>query len=198
MGEEKIRKVDVRVIAATNKDLKAAAEAQEFREDLYYRLNVFPLEAIPLRERKDDIPLLAAYFIELISNKLNRAEPKLTQGNIQQLLAYDWPGNIRELQNLIERAIILCNNGQLQFQLPINPGSNNTFDTQFVTTSVLDQDTDSPYTETERCIRDRNNIRAALKQANGKVSGAGGAAELLEIKPTTLASRMKSLGIAKD
>ena len=197
VGEERPRQIDVRVIAATNKDLKAAAEAQEFREDLYYRLNVFPIEAAPLRERKEDIPLLASYFIELISGKLNRPEPKLTQGNIQQLQAYDWPGNIRELQNLIERAIILSMDGSLQFQLP---GGNEVFNSNSFIAPVSDESNNSTtyYTEAERHNRDRNNILAALKHADWKISGKGGAAELLEIKPTTLASRMKTLGIAKQ
>jgi len=197
VGEEKPRQIDVRVIAATNKDLKAAAEAQEFREDLYYRLNVFPLEAAPLRERKEDIPLLASYFIELISNKLNSPAPKLTMGNIQQLQTYDWPGNIRELQNLIERAIILSVGGQLSFQLPgiTETSDSNTF---FSPASEETTNSTSYYTEVERHNRDRNNILAALKHADWKISGTGGAAELLEIKPTTLTSRMKTLGIAKQ
>ena len=196
VGEDKPRQIDVRVIAATNKDLKAAAEAQEFREDLYYRLNVFPIEAAPLRERKEDIPLLASYFIELISGKLKRPEPKLAMGNIQQLQAYDWPGNIRELQNLIERAIILSIDGQLSFQLP---GINETSGSNSFLPLASEETTDSTsyYTEAERHNRDRNNILAALKHANWKISGAGGAAELLEIKPTTLASRMKTLSISK-
>ncbi len=197
VGEEKPRQIDVRVIAATNKDLKAAAEAQEFREDLYYRLNVFPLEAAPLRERKEDIPLLASYFIELISKKINRPEPKLTMGNIQQLQTYDWPGNIRELQNLIERAIILSVGGQLSFQLPgiTETSDSNTF---FPLASEETTNSISYYTEAERHNRDRNNILAALNHADWKISGTGGAAELLEIKPTTLTSRMKTLGIAKQ
>ena len=197
VGEDKPRQIDVRVIAATNKDLKAAAKAQEFREDLYYRLNVFPIEAAPLRERKEDIPLLASYFIELISKKLKRPEPKLTMGNIQQLQTYDWPGNIRELQNLIERAIILSIDGQLSFQLP---GINETLSSNSFLPLAPEETTDSTsyYTEAERHNRDRNNILAALKHADWKISGAGGAAELLEIKPTTLASRMKTLGVSKQ
>lgn len=197
VGEERPRQIDIRVVAATNKDLKAAAKAKEFREDLYYRLNVFPLEAAPLRKRKEDIPLLASYFIELISGKLNRPEPKLTQGNIQQLQAYDWPGNIRELQNLIERAIILSIDGSLQFQLP---GENKASSSNSFITPASDTPNNKTiyYTEAERHTRDKNNILAALEYADWKISGIGGAAELLEIKPTTLASRMKTLGIAKQ
>ena len=196
VGEERPRQIDVRVITATNKDLKAASEAQEFREDLYYRLNVFPLEVAPLRDRKEDIPLLASYFIEIISSKLNRPEPKLTQGNIQQLQAYDWPGNIRELQNLIERAIILSMDGTLQFLLP---GGNGVARSHLFIASAPDTSDNETnyYTEAERHNRDRDNILAALKHAGWKISGTGGAAELLEIKPTTLASRMKTHGIAK-
>ncbi|MEH6458153.1 MAG: sigma 54-interacting transcriptional regulator [Cocleimonas sp.] len=196
VGEERPRQIDVRVIAATNKDLKAASETQEFREDLYYRLNVFPLEVAPLRDRKEDIPLLASYFIELISGKLNRPQPKLTQGNIQQLQAYDWPGNIRELQNLIERAIILSMDGSLQFQLPGGNQASNS-DLFIAPASGTSDNETNYYTEAERHNRDRDNILAALNHADWKISGTGGAAELLEIKPTTLASRMKTHGIAK-
>jgi len=191
VGEEKTRTVDVRVVAATNRDLRADVDARDFREDLFFRLNVFPIEAVPLRDRIDDIPLLATHFISLICNRLNRKEPNLTQANLKQLQAYDWPGNIRELQNVIERAIIVSKGKRLQFSLP-----EGNMETE--TTSYQSADANSetrPFTETERLARDRANILTALKLTNGRVSGEDGAAELLGIKPTTLASRMKSLGV---
>jgi PAS domain S-box-containing protein len=127
VGEERTRTVDVRIVAATNRDLKADVDAKRFREDLFFRLNVFPVEVVPLQERIDDVPLLAAHFITLISRRLNRPEPHLTQANLKQLQAYDWPGNIRELQNVIERALIVSKGNRLQFSLPVkNADSGNT------------------------------------------------------------------------
>ena len=134
-----------------------------------------------------------AHFITLICRRLNRPEPNLTQANLKQLQAYPWPGNIRELQNVIERAIIVSKGNRLQFNLP---GSD------VATGSVSKESADMklkplPFTETERLARDRVNILAALRLTNGKISGEDGAAELLGIKPTTLASRIKTLGIEK-
>lgn len=194
VGEEKTRNVDVRVIAASNRDLKADVDAKRFREDLFFRLNVFPIEATPLRGRLDDIPLLAAHFIALICRRLNRTEPRLTQANVRQLQAYSWPGNIRELQNVIERAIIVGRDGRLQFSIP-EKGSGK----ESVKSESGEQNTTVvPFTENERLARDRTNILEALRLTDGKVSGDNGAAELLGIKPTTLASRMKALDIKKQ
>ena len=193
VGEEKTRTIDVRVVAATNRDLKVDIEAKRFREDLFFRLNVFPIEALPLRDRSDDIPMLASHFITLICRRLNRQESRLTRANLKQLQGYSWPGNIRELQNLIERAIIVSKGNRLQFNLPgsdvaTGGGSKETADTEIETL---------PFTESERLERDRVNILRALRRTNGKISGEDGAAELLGIKPTTLASRIKTLGIEK-
>ncbi|MEA3410200.1 MAG: sigma 54-interacting transcriptional regulator [Pseudomonadota bacterium] len=193
VGEERTRSIDVRVIAATNRDLRADVDARRFREDLYFRLNVFPVEAVPLRGRIDDIPLLAAHFITLICRRLNRPDPPLTQANVKQLQSYHWPGNIRELQNIIERAIIVSSGNRLQFSLPgtgPDTGVDKTISTPEAVQTV-------PYNESERLARDRANILAALRLTEGRVSGTNGAAELLGIKPTTLASRMKALGVAK-
>ena len=118
VGDERTRNVDVRVIAATNRDLKKEVEAGRFRQDLYYRLNVFPLEIAPLRERKEDIPLLAEHLLELASKKLNCPKPRLTKALVAKLQRYDWPGNIRELQNVIERSLIISGSQGLQFDLP--------------------------------------------------------------------------------
>jgi PAS domain S-box-containing protein len=193
VGEEKTRTVDVRVVAASNRDLKADVDAKRFREDLFFRLNVFPIEAVPLRNRIDDIPLLATHFITLICRRLNRPEPNITQTNLKRLQAYHWPGNIRELQNVIERAIIVSKGNRLQFSVP-----GETVETDTLSKNSAGEESETtPFTETERLARDRENIIAALRLTNGKISGEDGAAELLGIKPTTLASRMKSLGIEK-
>ncbi len=193
VGEERTRTVDVRVVAASNRELKENIETKQFREDLYFRLNVFPIEAVPLRGRTDDIPLLAAHFITLVCRRLNRPEPNLTQANIKQLQAYHWPGNIRELQNVIERAIIISKDKRLQLNLP---GEDSVTTTTYRNSSREESET-TPFTETERLARDRENILAALRLSNGKMTGEDGAAELLGIKPTTLASRIKAMGVEK-
>jgi transcriptional regulator with GAF, ATPase, and Fis domain len=193
VGDERTHQADVRIIAATNRDLKQEIEAKRFREDLYYRLNVFPLEIAPLRERKEDIAVLAAHFVDLSARKLNRPLPRLTQANILALQRYDWPGNIRELQNVIERAVITASAGRLRFDLPT--------DAQPKKPSPADppQSTNDlaiiPDDEMRR--RERDNMLAALKLTKWKISGAEGAAELLGVKPTTLASRMKKMGIER-
>jgi len=189
VGEEKTRNINVRIIAATNRNLKADAEAKLFREDLYFRLNVFPIEAVPLRSRLSDIPLLAAHFIANLCTRNNREEPRLTQANVKQLQAYRWPGNIRELQNVIERAIIISRDSRLRFDLPTDVKQESSIEDE--------QDQVFPYAEEERLKRDRDNILRALKIAGGKVSGKEGAATILGIKPTTLASRMIALKIEK-
>jgi len=194
VGEEKTRNVDVRVVAASNRDLKADVDAKRFREDLFFRLNVFPIEAAPLRGRIDDIPLLAGHFIALVCRRLNRPEPRLTLANLKQLQAYRWPGNIRELQNVIERAIIVSKDNRLQFNLP-----GKDVGIEVISKESGEYDAASiPFTETERLARDRANILEALRLTKGKISGEKGAAELLGIKPTTLASRMKALDIKKQ
>jgi len=183
----------VRVIAATNRDLKADIGKRRFREDLYFRLNVFPIEALPLRERVGDIPLLVRHFITLTCRRLNRPEPRLTQANLQQLQNYPWPGNIRELQNVLERALIVSQGNRLGFGLPDRSPEHEHKPDETTPTEELKR----PFPESERRDRDRSNIQAALRLSDGKISGAGGAAELLDIPATTLASRMKALKIEK-
>ena len=200
VGESQTRTVDVRIIAATNRDLKTEIEEGRFREDLYFRLNVFPVEAVPLRERGDDIPLLAQHFITLISGKLKRPEPELSRAKVKQLQAYDWPGNIRELQNVIERAIIISQNNNLVFDLPVSSPAQKSApkvsgQAPIETTFENEGTNRQPYSETERLERDRENISLALAACKGKISGNSGAAKLLGIKPTTLASRIKKLGM---
>jgi transcriptional regulator with GAF, ATPase, and Fis domain len=122
VGEERTREVDVRVIAATNRNLEAEVARGQFRHDLYYRLNVFPIEIAPLRQRKEDIAPLAALFLKRAAGKLNRAGMRLSQANHLNLQEYDWPGNVRELQNVIERAVIVSRDNRLNFDLKIGNG----------------------------------------------------------------------------
>ncbi len=194
VGEEASRAVDVRVIAATNKDLEQAVEAGEFREDLYYRLSVFPVQVPPLRKRGDDVVMLALHYLEQTSRDFGRPMPTLTQGQVEQLRAYDWPGNVRELKNVIERAVILSQGDTLRLDLAtpdtVAPGTmHEAANYGYVEREFL--------TEAEMKIRQKDNLVAALDAADWRVSGAGGAAELLGIKPSTLSDRMRSMGITR-
>ena len=195
VGENKTREVDVRIIAATNRDLKQMVADQDFREDLNYRLNVFPIESAPLRNRLEDVPLLAMHLLERACNKQNKPGMRLTRADIERLQSYDWPGNIRELGNVIERAVIVSRGGKLKLDVPVERTRNMARPDSRVVSKRTEQDDILTMNE----IRDleRRNIQAALQKSAGKVFGAGGAAELLDIKPTTLASRLKSLGIDK-
>ena len=195
VGDERTRNTDVRIIAATNRDLKREVEEGRFREDLYYRLNVFPIEVPPLRKRKEDIPLLAAHFLELNARKLNFPKPKLSHANMNQLQTYDWPGNVRELQNVIERAVITSQSGKLRFDLPTGKASR---EAPIPIPKGYETGEKSKVLTFEEIRQlDRKNILAALKQTDGKVFGKGGAAELLDTRPTTLASRIKRMGLIK-
>ncbi|TPQ31985.1 histidine kinase [Bradyrhizobium guangdongense] len=190
VGQERTRTVDVRLIAATNRDLKQEVLRGRFREDLYFRLNVFPIESVPLRERREDIPLLAQHFLTSESKAL-KSNLRLSEGDARRLMRYDWPGNVRELQNVIERAAILAQNGRLRIDLPDASGVQ-------LTQGAARQKVDArPAVMTAAEMRDheRTNILAALDACAGKVFGPGGAAEMLDIKPTTLASRIKTLGL---
>ena len=194
VGEEQTQHVDARIIAATNRDLKQESEAKRFREDLYYRLNVFPIHIAPLRERKEDISVLAAHFVDASSRKLNRPAPRLTQGNMLQLQGYHWPGNIRELQNVIERAVITSVSGRLKFDLPTTERTKRPDPTD---AAAAAEEPAAIVTDDEMRHRERENVLAALKRTKWKISGEDGAAELLGIKPTTLASRMKKMRIER-
>ena len=193
VGEEKTRTVDVRIIAASNRDLKKDAEEGRFRQDFYYRLNVFPIEVPPLRERKEDVPILAAHFLQQAARRLRLPPPRFTEAHARLLQSYDWPGNVRELQNATERALILAQKGVLQFDLlseevgvpppPPAPKSN---------------DAEPPIlTELEWRQRERENMQAALIKSGWRIHGEGGAAERLGLKPTTLISRIKKIGLKR-
>lgn len=189
VGDTRTRRVNVRIVAATHRDLKKEVAAGRFRQDLFYRLGVFPLEVPPLRERSEDIAQLAAHFVRATARKMNRPVPRLTQVHIDQLSAYPWPGNIRELQNSVERAVILAQGGPLRFDLAPAESS--------PVTRVITSDPGALLTREELKQRERASIQAALSQSGGKVFGPGGAAELLKMKPTTLASRITALGLNK-
>jgi len=195
VGEEKTRSVNVRIIAATNRSLKKEVDEGRFRQDLYYRLNVFPIEVAPLRQRKDDIPLLAARFLKHAAQRLKLRVPRLTRAHVTELQSYDWPGNIRELQNVIERAVILAQSGSLHFDLPV---AGHPADVLIpVLSEKLEAEDGQILTEAEIRQRERNNILAALTRTDWKIHGPGGTAELLGIKPTTLISRIKKLGLKR-
>jgi transcriptional regulator with GAF, ATPase, and Fis domain len=189
VGDTRTRKVDVRIIAATNRDLKREVEAGRFRQDLFYRLSVFPIDIPPLRERREDIPRLVLHFVSQSARRLNRPVPGVSQTTLGQLSAHDWPGNVRELQNVLERAVILWQGGPLRIQLEPS-------DRRKTTLRVAD--TSAParlLTRQELKRLERESIVHALRQTDGRVSGRDGAAELLGMKPTTLASRIAALGL---
>jgi len=194
VGEDQTRQVNVRVIAATNRDLRSESEAGRFRQDLYFRLSVFPIDVPALRERREDVIPLAQHFLQRTCVDFGRPELVLSRAQADRLAAYHWPGNIRELQNVIERAVILSSGTRLvldaalpetgtEVDSPVRL-SGETEQEEFVTMAVMKQ-------------RQSVNIRAALDSAHWRVSGSGGAAELLGVKPTTLAYQMKVLNIVK-
>jgi transcriptional regulator with GAF, ATPase, and Fis domain len=199
IGDDRTRHADVRVIGATNRDLKEAIAARRFREDLYYRLHVFPIHVTPLRERKEDIPLLANHFLDLSVRNLKCAKPRLTRAAVAELLSYDWPGNVRELRNVIERAVILARGGVLHFDLPITEAAVKEGPRLESRAKAQEGSNASPKVLTEVELRslERDNLRTALQAAKGKIRGPDGAAELLGIKPTTLLARMKKWGVKK-
>jgi len=189
VGDATTRKVDVRVIAATNRDLQKLVQEGKFREDLYFRLNVFPIHSVALRDRRDDIPLLITHFLKKTCQRFNKPELRISVAQMQRLQNYNWPGNIRELENLIERQVILSRGDKLTFDdLPMFHSKG--------TSPVVIEKTEN-LTESDCDALRYQAIVTALKRARGKLYGAYGAAELLGVKPTTLASRMKKLGLDK-
>jgi PAS domain S-box-containing protein len=197
VGSSKTIKVDVRVIAATNRDLPKLISAGQFREDLYYRLNVFPVTLPPLRSRREDIALLANAFLMRLLQKLGRKPAPLNADAVARLSAYDWPGNVRELQNVIERAVIVSDNHipNLQRALPIleQHGANLSSAPEILSGGPGER----VLTISELQELEKQNILAALKRCNWRIAGDNGAAKLLGMKPSTLNSRMLALGITK-
>ena len=181
----KPKKINVRMLAATNKDLEEEVAAGRFRIDLYYRLNVFPLLLPPLRERKEDIPLLANHFLKKYSTEEGRQVPVLSTEAIDMLMQYNWPGNIRELENTIQRNVVLANGAVIEsLEIPVSKKVTNV--------SLNSANGFKTIIENER-----DHILTVLESCNWKISGKGGAAEILDINVNTLNSRMKKLGIEK-
>lgn len=187
IGSNTTKKVDVRIIAATNRNLLQDVQDGKFREDLYYRLHVFPIHIPPLRERGNDIIQLADFFLRKFAAQLHKPLHPLTPAQEQQLLAYQWPGNVRELQNVMERAVITSETGQLQLQLTPHQQNNQT----------VAEDKVRILTAAELKAIETANIRRALDASGWRIAGAGGAAALLGIPSTTLTSRIKALGISR-
>ena len=194
IGDERTRTANVRIVAATNRDLEEEVSAKRFREDLYYRLSVFPIEVLPLRSRKEDIPLLVAQFLEQHSNRLGIPAPALKQRHIAELSRYDWPGNIRELQNVIERAVIRARTGALQFELP---GDGETKKVTRKPDEKVKRDPKELLTAADLQQLEHDNMLAVLEHHQWKISGPGGAAEFLGMRPATLSSRLQVMGIQR-
>ncbi|MNM00570.1 Formate hydrogenlyase transcriptional activator [compost metagenome] len=189
VGEERTRKVDVRIVAATNRNLREEVKAKRFREDLYFRLNVFPIQSPALRDRPMDIAPLAMHFISEVGKRLNLPGRRLRSVDMVRLQRYPWPGNIRELQNVIERALITAQDNNLNIDLPDDGGSG--VSQRQVEVNV----TANILTDEQLRTLERENTLSALRACQGKLFGKDGAAELLGLKPTTLASRLKRLQI---
>lgn len=196
IGEDRTRTVDVRVIAATNRDLRREVAAGRFREDLYYRLNVFPIEVVPLRHRRQDIPLLAEHFLKLSSAKMGKSSPVPTASDLEQMRRYQWPGNVRELRNAAERAVIT---GRSEMLLPDRERFAEHPDPAPEAGPRTFEGPDG-CVMTERQMQEmvRNNIVAALKACGGKIYGKDGAAVRLGIRPTTLSSRIRRMNIRPE
>jgi transcriptional regulator with GAF, ATPase, and Fis domain len=188
-GGQPIR-VDVRVIAATNRDLKAAVANGTFRQDLFYRLNVFPIEVPPLRERKDDILMLVEYFAQRYATRAGKHIRLIDKKTLELLQSYDWPGNIRELQNIIERSVILSSGDVLSVDEMWLPKETSPPALRVEASPRLNRDAESG--------SEREIIEAALAETRGRVSGPSGAASKLKIPPSTLANRIKALKINKE
>ncbi len=193
VGSSQTRKVDLRVIVATNRDLQACVREGKFREDLYYRLNVFPIQLPPLRERRDDIGILAAAFAQKFARRMGRTLEPLSEDCLRRLQAYNWPGNVRELQNILERAVITSRDGRLNLDRAL-PESVNAMASVPVDLAIA-----AKRVRTAKELEDieHQNLIAALESTDWKIAGSNGAAQLLGLKPTTLSSRMKALGIER-
>ncbi|NNF40311.1 MAG: sigma 54-interacting transcriptional regulator [Woeseiaceae bacterium] len=192
VGDDVTRSVDVRVIAATNRNLEQLIFDGEFREDLFYRLSVFPVDVPPLRERGEDVVQLAQHFLEQTCQDFGREVLTLTRAQAENLRAYDWPGNIRELKNVIERAVILSQGKVLRLDMSM---SDLTAEPEESTTPG--RQADAILTEQQIKELQRSNLLRALESTNWKVSGTGGAAELLGVRPTTLADRVRTYKLRK-
>jgi formate hydrogenlyase transcriptional activator len=204
LGSTRTRKVSVRLIAATNRDLEKMVAAHQFRSDLYYRLNVFPIRIPPLRERKDDIPLLVSYFVEKSAKQMQKQIDSIPAAVMKALRSWEWPGNIRELENLVERAVILTRGRSLEAPLselhkvkidggepvPEDPGNIARIVKETIKALQAGSSVDK-----ENTNKQRDAIIRALIESNGRVGGADGAAARMSMNRTTLLARIKKLGI---
>ncbi len=177
LGSARTKSIDVRLVAATNADLEQLMEEKQFRRDLYYRLNVFPIRIPPLRERLEDIPLLVKYFTQKYARQMNKQIDTIPESTIQKLQRWSWPGNVRELENLIERSVILTTNSRLSVSLPDKMSS------AIDAASVV-----GDFEEQKRIVE-------ILRETKGRIAGPNGAAFRLGVKRSTLLDRMKKLGI---
>jgi formate hydrogenlyase transcriptional activator len=178
LGSGKTHRVNVRLIAATHRDLAEMVSGREFRSDLYYRLNVFPVSLPPLRERREDIPQLVSHFVELFSRSMGKRIDRVPNETLSAFISYAWPGNVRELQNLVERAVIRSNDGELPNPLPMTPAA------------AMPTSCEGTLRDSERAM-----ILKAIRAAKGMIGGPRGAAARLGLKRTSLISKMKRLGI---
>jgi transcriptional regulator with GAF, ATPase, and Fis domain len=173
-------------VAATNRDLEKKVAEGRFRSDLYYRLNIFPISLPPLRERREDIPLFAAYFIQRFAKKAGRQITTISNRAIQDMIQYSWPGNIRELEHLIERSVLLSSGDTIkQIHLPSNKQAEQTRGSEEVALKTIDEN-------------ERDHILKILRFCGGKLSGDNGAAQILGVPPGTLYSKLKRLGIKRE
>ena len=181
LGTNRTIKVNVRVVAATNRDLEAEVRRGRFREDLFYRLNVFPITVPPLRERPEDIPLLALFFTEKVSKRMGKSIEKIPQSILQTLQEYPWPGNVRELQNVIERAAISSSGPKLQLADDLTRPVQNDTPNHLRTLKEIEMD----------------HISRVVEKTDWSIDGPKGAAKILDMNPSTLRSHMRKLGIKK-
>ncbi|MGN6106671.1 MAG: sigma 54-interacting transcriptional regulator [Kofleriaceae bacterium] len=206
VGDDVTRHVDVRVIAATNRDLEAEVAAGRFRGDLYYRLSVFPIQIPPLRARKSDIPALVAHFVRVAAARLGSEPPPLQRDQLAQLKSHDWPGNIRELQNRVERAVILSRGGRNRLAIAVPEREpRRPHEHEHGHEHGHGHEHDEPRADLREVIperewrrRERENLLLALQRTGGRIYGPRGAAALLGVKPSTLQSRLRALGIHPD
>jgi formate hydrogenlyase transcriptional activator len=178
LGSTKTKKVDVRLVAATNRDLQKMVDEKQFRSDLYYRLNVIPIRIPPLRERPEDIPLLVRYFAQKFARRMQKKIESISAASMRKLARWQWPGNVRELENIVERAVVLSRGEKLEILVP----------------ELADGDMPAATVRIDK-FEDQDRIVRILKETKGRVGGADGAAARLGLKRSTLISRMKKMGI---
>ncbi|PYX21599.1 MAG: hypothetical protein DMG82_17695 [Acidobacteria bacterium] len=194
LGSSRTIQVNVRIIAASNRDLEKAVQEGRFRADLFYRLNVLPITLPPLRERRADIPLLGSFFVERFSRQFGKQITGMSQETVDLLSRYSWPGNIRELQNVIERAVVLCPGTVLRLGKDLLPATSEQREDEIVSTSASVTQIDSPHSLENV---ERAHIVQVLLETRGVIEGPRGAAKILNLHPNTLRSRMKKLGIER-